>query len=115
MLLYSNEIQQSLQYLDSLNERISQKKIEEEGIKLQIEELQNQIKQVENEIDSLNERKGRIDFSEMVKEPTSSLSPVSPNKKLNVIIAGFLGIFLFTILAFFLEYIQKNKPQPKTQ
>ncbi|MFO7979412.1 MAG: Wzz/FepE/Etk N-terminal domain-containing protein, partial [Candidatus Aminicenantes bacterium] len=91
MLLYSNVIQQSLQYLDSLNEQISQKKIEEEQIKLDIEEGQNQIKQIENEINSLKERKGRIDFSEMIKEPTSSLSPVAPNKKLNVIIAGFLG------------------------
>jgi LPS O-antigen subunit length determinant protein (WzzB/FepE family) len=109
MLLYSNEIQQSLQYLNNLNESLSQKKIEEEDIKIRIEEIQGNIEQTNNQINNLNEKKGRIDYALLSKEPTSSLGPVAPNKKLNVIIAGFIGLFLFTILAFFLEYIQKNK------
>ena len=109
MLLYSNEIQQSLHYLNNLNESLSQKKIEEENLKNRVEEIQGDIEQINNQIDNLTERKGRISYAELVKTPTSSLSPVAPNKKLNVLLAGFLGLFLFTILAFFLEYIEKNK------
>ncbi len=47
MLLYSNEIQQSLRYYNTLNEVLSSKKIEEENINLAI--------------GSLNEKKARID------------------------------------------------------
>ncbi len=113
MLLYSNEIQQSLIYLNTLNELLSSKKIEEENIYLEMKNKEEMIKQVENEINNLNERKARIDYAKLIKEPTSSLSPVSPKKKLMVLIAGILGLFLFTILAFFVDYLEKQKAKNK--
>ncbi len=109
MLLYSNEIQQSLRYFNTLNELLSRKKIEEENINLEIENKEKIINQLENEIDNLNERKGRVDYTQFIKEPTSSLYPVSPKKKLNVLIAGILGLMAFTMLAFFLESLEKQK------
>jgi len=109
MLLYSNEIQQSLQYHSELNGLLSSKKIEEEDINLEIENKKERINQIENEIDNLNERKGRINYTQLIKEPTSSLYPVSPKKKLNVLIAGILGLMVFTMLAFFLESLEKQK------
>jgi capsular polysaccharide biosynthesis protein len=57
----------------------------------------------------LIEKKGRIDYAQLIKDPTSSLYPISPKKKLNILIAGILGLMIFTILAFFLEYIEKQK------
>ena len=95
MLLYSNEIQQSLEYHNTLNELLSKKKIEEEDMNF--------------EIDNLNERKGRLDYVQLIKEPTSSLYPISPKKKLNVLIASILGLMAFTMLAFFLESLEKHK------
>jgi len=109
MLLYSNEIQQSLRYFNTLNELLSNKKIEEENINLGIENKEKIINQLENKIDNLNEKKGRIDYTQLIKEPTSSLYPVSPKKKLNVLIAGILGLMAFTMLAFFLESLEKQK------
>jgi capsular polysaccharide biosynthesis protein len=109
MLLYSNEIQQSLRYHNTLNELLSSKKIQEENINLEMKNKEKRIKQLENEIDNLSERKGRIDYTQFIQEPTSSLSPVSPKKKQNVTIAGVLGLFIFTILAFFIEYLEKQK------
>ena len=109
MLLYSNEIQQSLQYYSELNELLSSKKIEEENVNLEIENKKERINQIENEIDNLNERKGRIDHTQLIKEPTPSLYPVSPKKKLNVLIAGILGLMTFTMLSFFLESLEKHK------
>ena len=113
MLLYSNEIQQSLEYHNTLNELLSEKKIEEEDINLEIENKDETIKQLENEIGNLNERRGRIDYAQLIKEPTSSLYPVAPKKKRNVIIAGILGLMIFTMLAFFLEYLEKQKNKRK--
>ena len=57
----------------------------------------------------MGDKKLRIDYAQLVKEPTASLYPVSPRKKVNVAIAGILGLFMFTVLAFFLEYIEKQK------
>jgi len=109
MLLYSNEIQQSLEYHNTLNELLSEKKIEEENINLEIENKKEKIKQLENDIDNLNERKGRIDYAQLIKEPTSSLSPISPKKLLIVFIACMLGLIIFTILSFLLEYLEKQR------
>lgn len=75
----------------------------------EIEKLNNEIENIKNQIDLLNKRKGRIDYAQLIKEPTSSLYPVSPRKKLNVLIAGILSLMIFTILAFFLEYVGKYK------
>jgi len=109
MLLYSNEIQQSLRYHNTLNELLNNKKIEEENLNLELDNGDKNISQIENTVNDLNEKRGRIDYAQFIKEPTSSLSPVSPRKKLNVLIAGILSLMIFTILAFFLEYIRKNK------
>ena len=109
MLLYSNEIQQSLRDNNTLTELLSEKKIEEENIHLEIANKEEEIKQLENEIDNLNERKGRIDDTQLTKEPTPSLNPVFPNKKLMILIACIFGLLIFTMLAFFLEYLEKQK------
>ena len=109
MLLYSNEIQQSLEYHNTLNELLSEKKIEEENINLEIVNKEERIKQLENDIDNLNERKGRIDYAQLIKEPTSSLYPVFPKKKLIVLIVGIFSLLSFTMLAFFVEYLEKQR------
>jgi capsular polysaccharide biosynthesis protein len=45
------------------------------------------------------------------EKETSSLNPVSPQKKKNVLIGGLLSFIAFTFLAFFIEYIQQKKSQ----
>ena len=92
MLLYSTTIQQNLMNHNTLKELLVSKKIEEENINLEIENKGKKIKQ--------------IDLSHLIKEPTSSLKPVSPKKTLNILIAGILGLIIFTLLAFFLEYLE---------
>lgn len=109
MLLYSNEIQQSLRYYDYLNEKLSEKRIEEEDMKSKIQEEKTNINFHNNNIENLKEIKGRIDYTKVIKEPTSSTYPISPKKKLNVLIAGILGLMVFIFVAFFINYIEKNK------
>lgn len=109
MLLYSNEIQQSLRYHNTLNELLSNKKMEEENLNLAINKTEEQIEEIENQMNNLKQRKGRVDYTQLIKEPTSSLEPVSPNKKLIVIVAFMLSLIFFTFLAFFVEYLKQNK------
>jgi len=88
----------------------------------QLRQLDNQIGQVQNQQESirnemailktdiqlLGQKKSRIDYAQLIKEPTPSHYPVAPRKKMNVLIAGFLGFFCFSILALFLDSVEKR-------
>ena len=102
--------------IDNIMTQIAIVKTEIDKIKNEIESLRNDIAKIQNaitnvhsEIRLLEDKKARIDYAQLIKEPTASLYPVSPRKKVNVAIAGILGLFIFTILAFFLEYVEKQK------
>jgi uncharacterized protein involved in exopolysaccharide biosynthesis len=135
LLLYSNEIQQNFRYYNTLEENLSRERINEENIKLfvrdkeqeikineqeikslknQIEKINQEIAGIRNDIELLVEKKQRIDYTQLVKEPTVSLYPVFPKKILNVAIAGFLGLFCFSILALFLDSVKKRNIGLKT-
>lgn len=110
LLLYSNEIQANMQYHDTLNELLGSKKSEGEDIKLSIEKNTEQTKQIGNDIAALIERKGRIDHTQLIKEPTQSTNPVSPRRTFIVLISVLFALLFFTILSFLVEYIQQQKP-----
>jgi LPS O-antigen subunit length determinant protein (WzzB/FepE family) len=107
MLLYANEIQQSFQYYDLLNEKLSKEKLSEEDVHSDIQDQIAAINSLENTIQNLKERKGRIDYTKVVKQPTSSLDPVFPKKKLVVALAGIFGLIVFTVAAFVWDYVRK--------
>ena len=116
--LYSNEIQLNLRYYNTLDEKLSDEKITQENLKLNIEGKKTEIENANNEIENvkdqialLNEKKARVDYAQLIKEPSSSLIP--SKKKRNVMLAGILGLMIFTMLAFFLEYIKKQKLKAK--
>jgi uncharacterized protein involved in exopolysaccharide biosynthesis len=123
LLLYSSEVQQNFQFYNDLQEMLSEKELSEEDISIQIEGKREDIKQLDNQIEEINneigdiknqianlkERKGRIDYTKIVKEPTSSIDPVSPKKKLNVLIAGIIAFLLLVSLVFVAEYFERNK------
>ena len=132
LLLYSNEVQNNFRYFNILDEKLSNEKIIRENLDLSIKErkesikisdtqidklkigidkIKNEMDNTKNDISLLRERKGQIDYAQLIKEPTPSLYPVSPRKKLNVVIAGILGLMIFTMLAFFIEYIKKHKEE----
>jgi len=115
MLHYSNEIQHNSMNYSILNESLAKNKIEEEIINLEIEDNERLINHLEKEINSLTERKRYIYHAKITKEPTSSISPVYPKKLTNVLIAGISGLLIFGMLAFFLEYIEKQKSKLKTK
>jgi len=109
LLLYSNEIQQSLRYYDLLNEKLKNEKLAEEDVHSERQLEEANISKINNTIANLRERKGRIDKTKVVKEPASSIYPVFPKKKINVLIAAVVGFAVFTFLAFFINYIDSKK------
>jgi capsular polysaccharide biosynthesis protein len=130
LLLYSNEVQNNFRYYNTLEEKLSVEKITQESLRLSVKEksedikqLDTQIEKLKTEIDKINntsenfknqialftERKLRIDYAQLIKEPTPSKGPVAPRKKMYILVAGFIGLIIFGLLAFFLEYIEKHK------
>lgn len=113
LILSKTEKEEEIKQVDT---QIEKHHTEIDTLKTQINEIHNEIDKtknriagLKNDISLLEEKKGRIDYTQLLKEPTSSFSPVSPRKKLNVLIAGILGLMIFTMAAFFLEYVEKHK------
>jgi len=109
----NEEIKQLDTEIEKFRTEIDTIKTQINKIKNETNKINNEIENVKNQIDLLNERKARIDYTQLIKEPTSSLYPVSPKKKLNVLIAGILGLMIFTMLVFFLDYIEKQRIKSK--
>lgn len=82
-------------------------------------ELHSQLTDLENEQTELQLLEGKVQqvFAktpqtvDVVSAPFAPERPVGPRRALNVLIAGVLGLFSGTLLAFFVNYLQ----QPETQ
>lgn len=97
------------EYLTTLFELLRNTIRAEEKIKLELKGKKKTSYKLKKRIHELDERRKRIYYAQIIKEPNSSLSPVSPQKLTNVLIAGILGLLIFGMLAFLLEYIEKQK------
>jgi LPS O-antigen subunit length determinant protein (WzzB/FepE family) len=169
LLLYSNEIQRSLQYGNDLEEKLHTATIDRENLVLEIhkkeellEQRDNKIRQVDAQIATIqaniennqtqkeliknqgekvkkritsiknaNEKilaeilafkseiklqegqKARISYTELVKAPGPALMAVGRNPLYMVVIVGFISGLMFMVLAFLIDYIQKNRKRPE--
>ena len=135
LLLYSTTIQQNVAYFNQLNNQINRLMTEEENIGAEIEKLNKEIDDIKTEIERLklqkteglqtkiDDTKARIDRLilqkdlieniKLIQPPEVSPRPIRPKKKLNVILAGFVGSFISIFLAFFIEYLQRMKSYPQ--
>lgn len=123
LLLYANEVQQNVRYSNTLEESLSAERNTQEdlrlslrakeqaiqGIKTQIDKIDQEIVALRSDMELLEEQKQRIDHAQLVKEPTVSQAPVSPKKAANVAIGGVLAFFAFSILALFLDAVARRK------
>jgi len=75
----------------------------------QVNSLERTIEDYNSSIDSLEASLADIRETRVVKAPTVSEEPVKPNKKLNIAIAGVLGLFIGVFMAFGKEWWEGNK------
>lgn len=76
------------------------------GLDKEVINLKQRLKNIEKDITLL---KG----FEVVVEPNIPVRPSKPRKKLIVAVAGFTSIFFGIFLAFFMEWVEKNKRDSK--
>jgi len=72
-----------------------------------VNSLERTIDDYNSTIDSLNASLASIRETRVVKDPTVSESPIKPKKKLNIAIAGILGLFIGVFVAFGKEWWEK--------
>jgi capsular polysaccharide biosynthesis protein len=170
LLLYSTEIQRSLQYSNELTEKIHAARVDREDLALDIQKnrellkqrdnmirqvgaqiatiqadmednriqvglnrnqsekvrrqitsirnanqkIRTEISSLESEVKLLESQKARTVYTELEKAPGTSPTQVGRNPLFLVLIAGFVSAMMFTILAFFIDYIQKHRAKSRT-
>ncbi|MBL6967814.1 MAG: hypothetical protein ISR62_05275 [Desulfobacteraceae bacterium] len=102
----TNQIKDLMAKRDNINE---QTRLKKESLGSGIIAMENERNAVLGDIESLKFKKDHIQNVQIIKPPMSSLSPIKPKTRLNVMLAGVVGLFLTVFLAFFVEYISKYK------
>lgn len=90
-------------------EKLETKKREIEDAYSKISSFESDIVSCKNQISSLKSQIDNVMFGRIIKSPTISRTPTGPKLILNVVIAGFLGLFVGILLAFLKEWWDKNK------
>jgi len=85
--------------------------------------LQQGLLEAENRLYTLKEKLQNLEVSlspsnsyntRVVAEPVTPEKPIKPKVKLNMLISVVLGLMVFTLLSFFLEYIHKYRERGET-
>ena len=100
LLIYTNIVQQNMVHYNELNKQLST--------------LMNAIETMKSNIEMVKIKKQAIENIKLIQQPQSSIYPIKPKKKLNVMLAFVVGLFVSIFLAFFMEYIQKMKVHPNS-
>jgi polysaccharide biosynthesis transport protein len=96
--------------IDSLNEELVDRKLKESYLNREhdlAKEDYNNLNNKYNEIEQVYNTKSEI--LEINRTAYQPKSPIKPNKKLNIAIAGVLGLFMGIFIAFFAEFWQSGK------
>ena len=114
-ILYTNTIQQNLALANTYKNEINTYNIDIQQEKMKLESNQNKIKSLQVEIKSFEFIKDSIQNIQIIQPPTRSPRVIKPKKKLNVLIATFVGIFTMLFFALLLEYVSKHKKKNEQQ
>jgi uncharacterized protein involved in exopolysaccharide biosynthesis len=74
----------------------------------QINDLESQRKYTSEEIQILEYTKDNVQNIQILKPPTNSPDPIAPKKKLIVILATFIGLFMMLFISFFLNILPSS-------
>lgn len=111
-----NMINQREQTLRQIDNQVSQIQTSADTIRAEIDTINNEIRKIKNGINNINneikladEKKNRVDYTQLIKSPMVSFSPVSPKKKVIVLIAGILGFCLSMGVVIFRHGLEKRR------
>jgi len=96
--------------LDTQIENIQeQTRLKNESLASEALAAENEKKNVLSDIENLKFKKDQIQNIQINRPPRVSEAPVKPKTRLNVALAGVVGLFLMVFLSFFIEYVSKYR------
>jgi len=127
LLIYANQTQSSINYINILAEQLRQAQMEAEDLKARIKKNERELLLIDNGIEEkrlaieakaenaklVEDRKNRIDYAALAKKPTVSRKPVSPRLSRMAVIGALLGFFLSLGVAFFRETLEARKKESR--
>ena len=108
-VFYTTAMQQNIALENSYRLEINDFASSQEQEKLRIEEIAIQERILLEEIEGFKSKMNNIQNIKILQPPSRSAYPIKPKIKLNVMLAGIVGLFGMLILAFLMEYIQRHK------
>jgi capsular polysaccharide biosynthesis protein len=100
-----SDIEDLVAQTESLTAQVNSKS---QSLNAQVTALESEKNYILEEIKNLEFKKNYVQNIQILQPPKSSLGPVKPKKKLNILLAGVVGLFLTVFLAFFIEYISRH-------
>jgi LPS O-antigen subunit length determinant protein (WzzB/FepE family) len=112
LLMIDNEIQQNRQRLDELEERLTVELINERDVvENELADTLRKITEKKSELTKVKLQRDNLRETRSIVPPMQSLEPVGASKKLIVLLAVLLGIFVALFAAFIHELIVKTKDE----
>jgi polysaccharide biosynthesis transport protein len=97
--------------IDKLSEAINQKEFELTQLNRQMEIYKRTYDNLSTKIEEVRIiRAAQLGETKIVSPALEPKSPIAPNKKLNVALAGIISLMFATFLSFFMEFWQKSTP-----
>jgi uncharacterized protein involved in exopolysaccharide biosynthesis len=114
---YGAEISQLRENIKHLNEEVSGLRKESAEQELTQARLTRSVDTAKSTFEILSKKGEETKISSAIRSTTIQLSvpatppelPIGPKRKQNVMVAGVVGLFATIIIAFFLEFLEKNK------
>ncbi len=112
-VLYMNTIQHNISLENSYRQEMDNYVTRKEDERFELKESNRQLDQLLEEIRGLEFTKNSVQNIEIHQPSSRSAYPIKPKIKLNVMLAGIVGLFVMLFLAFLLEYVQRHKGKPE--
>jgi len=110
MLQLKENVNDAWERVDALKQELAQEKLTQSRMEREYDTAKGVygvLSQKNEEVKiAVATESGLVKIASLAYEP---ISPIKPNKKLNILIAGVLGLFVGIFVAFFLEFWQKGK------
>lgn len=108
VLLYSNTIQQNIQFVNSVKKDMNDHKLLKERELQKVIAEKNEQKKITEDIFNKEKIRENIIPMKLIKTPTPERSPISPRTRIVVLLSLIAGFFVMIFASFLAEYIRNN-------
>ena len=117
--IVASEVENLEESIDRITNALAERQQQIDTAEADLSEINRRINLIESEHAHLATKlqEARIALAEnpdpirIIDEPLAPLTPIAPRNTLNIAIAGFLGLMVGTLLAFFVDYLARIREQ----